>query len=274
MGRSVIPTQKLGEHSIPQVGFGLWQVKDQAQLNKSVSAALAAGYRHFDTAQIYGNEAMLGTALRKSDVPRSELFITTKISVQNFLKSTVAKSFDTSLANLQTDYVDLLLLHFPVTFLRKGAWGVLESILDDGKARAIGVSNYTIKHLEQMKEYANVTPAINQVELHVYLQQPELLSYCAQEGIVVEAYSPLAHGKGLDDTTLVGLATKYHKTPAQIMLRWCLQVGTIPLPKSVTPERIAQNIDIFDFKLSTTDMTLLASLDKNMRTCWNPSRVP
>lgn len=270
----MIPSSKLGTHTIPQVGFGLWQVKDQTDLDRSVIAALDAGYRHFDTAQIYGNEAMLGTVLQKADLTRDELFITTKISVQNFRKPTVRKSFEQSLINLQTEYVDLLLLHFPVTGLRKGAWQVLESILADGQARSIGVSNYTVRHLKQLKKYATVMPAVNQVELHVYLQQPELLEYCKQEGIVVEAYSPLAHGKGLDDETLAKLAKKYSKTPAQIMLRWCLQVGAIPLPKSVTPERIVQNIDIFDFKLSAADMTTLSSLDKNMRTCWDPTRVP
>lgn len=259
---------------MPAIGFGLWQIKDPVTFRTAVDAALDAGYRHFDTAQIYGNEALLGEALQASGLARDELFITTKISVQNFRKATVSKSFETSLVNLRTDYVDLLLLHFPLTILRKAAWGVLESILADGRARSIGVSNYAIKHLEQLKKYANITPAVNQVELHVYLQQPELLDYCRQEGIVVEAYSPLAHGKGLDDETLAALAHKYHKTPAQIMLRWCLQIGTVPLPKSVTPERIAQNINIFDFKLTTADMTELTSLDKDMRTCWDPTHVP
>jgi diketogulonate reductase-like aldo/keto reductase len=194
--------------------------------------------------------------------------------VQNFREQTVRKSFGASLAKLQTDYVDLLLLHFPVPILRKGAWKVLESLLSEGTVRSIGVSNYTVKHLEQLKSYADITPAVNQVELHVFLQQPELLDYCRREGIVVEAYSPLAHGKGMDDSVLAEIAQKHGKTPAQIMLRWCIEQGTVPLPKSTTPARIVQNVDVFDFKLSKQDMTQLAALNKNMRTCWNPTRVP
>jgi diketogulonate reductase-like aldo/keto reductase len=270
----MIPGIAVGRHHIPQVGLGLWQVKDTQLLEKTVQDALAAGYRHFDTAQIYGNESLLGDVLRRSQIPRKELFITTKISVQNFRKPTVMKSFDASLLNLQTDYVDLLLLHFPVTFLRKGAWTVLESIHSTGRARAIGVSNYTIKHLEQMKQYANMVPAVNQVELHVYLQQPDLLTYCRKQGIAVEAYSPLAHGNGLDNPVLSRVAKKHHKTPAQIMIRWCIEQGAIPLPKSTTSTRIVENINVFDFSLSKQDMTQLASLDKNMRTCWDPTKIP
>lgn len=270
----MIPVAKLGKHEIPRVGFGLWQIKDKIELEQAVAAALKAGYRHFDTAQIYGNEAMLGQTLVDCGLARKSLFITTKISVHNFGARRTKRSFQVSLENLQTDYVDLLLLHFPVTGLRKNSWLAIEEIFASGQARAIGVSNFTIKHLEKMKKYARVTPAVNQVELHIFLQQPELRAYCKKEGIVVEAYSPLAHGRGLDNGELAKLAKKYKKSSAQIMLRWCVQVGTIPLPKSVTPARIAQNIDIFDFVIDEPDMKLITSLDENLRTCWDPTLVP
>lgn len=264
----------LGNGSIPQVGLGLWQVKDTAQFNEAFTTAIQAGYRHFDTAQIYGNEAMLGDAIKNSGVAREELFITTKIWLDNFPKGRLRRSFKTSLERLQTEYVDLLLLHFPVSLLRKGAWKALEDLRGEGKVKNIGVSNYAIKHLEEMKHYADVLPAVNQVELHVFLQQPELLEYCRNEGIVVEAYSPLAHARNNDNETIKAIAEKHGKSYAQIMLRWCIEQGLVVLPKSVTPSRITENIQLFDFALDADDIQGLESLDENLRTCWNPTRVP
>lgn len=260
---------------IPQVGLGLWKVKDQAEFNTAFAAAIEAGYRHFDSAQAYGNEHMLGEAWQKSGLKRKDIFITTKIAVENFGAHHAPKSFEKSLVNLQSDYVDLLLLHFPVSVLRKKSWLALEGIHKAGKAKSIGVSNYTVKHLKELKEYAGVTPAVNQVELHVFLQQPELLAYCKEQGIAVEAYSPLAHARaGADEPLLQELATKYGKTYAQIMLRWCVQKDLIVLPKSVTPSRIQENINIFDFEISGEDMTRLAELDRDLRTCWDPTHIP
>lgn len=238
----------------------------------AVMEAIKAGYRHIDTAQIYGNEQHVAKALELADIAREDIFITTKISVQNFLK--VDKTFEESLRKLKTDYVDLLLLHFPVPLARKKAWQDLEEIYKSGRAKSIGVSNYTVRHLEHMFKYANVKPAVNQVELHVYLQQPELLEFCEEHGIVVEAYSPLAHAHDFDNPVLKELAEKYNKTTAQIMLRWCVEQGTVPLPKSVTPKRIKQNIDIFDFELDADDLIKLKDLDENLRTCWDPSKSP
>jgi diketogulonate reductase-like aldo/keto reductase len=270
-----IPSRHLNTGaSIPQVGFGLWQVKNEAECVDSVNMALAAGYRHFDTAQAYGNEQYLGAALKQSAILRSELFITTKIGVQNFGRKHTPKSFALSLEKLQLDYVDLLLLHFPVTLLRGKSWKALEAIHASGQAKAIGVSNYTIKHLEDLLADCSVVPAVNQVELHVFLQQPELVAYCQAHNIVVEAYSPLAHGKGMDDPELVRLGQKYQKTPGQIMLRWCIEQGTVPLPKSVHKERIDQNIALFDFAFDQEDIIALKALNKNMRTCWDPTHVP
>lgn len=268
------PTVQLTNSSIPQIGLGLWKVKDATEFKSGFQAALDAGYRHFDTAQIYGNEQLLGEAWTASGVARGELFITTKIWLKNYGPRHLHKSFEASLANLQTNYVDLLLLHFPVTVLRKKAWLALEEIQASGAAKNIGVSNYTIKHLKDLKKYANVTPAVNQVELHVFLQQPELLAYCKQEGIVVEAYSPLAHGKVMDDPTVQAIADKHNKSYAQIMLRWCVQQDLVVLAKSITPKRIQDNIAIFDFELDSDDLAQLKALDRDLRTCWDPTHVP
>lgn len=260
--------------TIPQIGLGTWQIKDADQCLTTVESALKYGYRHFDTAQIYDNEQYVGKALKDSGINRHELFITTKIWTLNFLSSRVIPSFDKSLDKLQTDYVDLLLLHFPVPKLRNSAWKKMEEIQGSGKAKAIGVSNYTIKHLEKLLKDCKIRPAVNQVELHVFLQQPDLLKYCKEQNIVVEAYSPLAHGYGLDNPVLAKLAKKHSKSPAQIMLRWCIEVGTVPLPKSSTPLRIEENINIFNFKLDESDMQEIRSLDANHRTCWDPTRIP
>lgn len=260
--------------TIPQVGLGLWQNKNQQECEKTVEAALKAGYRHFDTAQVYGNEQFLGNALAKSDTPRNDLFITTKIWNDNQFWDDVIPSFDESLERLQTDYVDLLLVHFPVTQTRGAAWRKMEEIHKKGSAKAIGVSNYTVKHLKELLETAEVVPVMNQVELHVFLQQPELLDYCKEQGIMVEAYSPLAHGHGLEHPTLESIANKHAKTTAQVMIRWCIEIGTIPLPKTTHVNRLIENLDVFDFALSAEDMTALKQLDKNYRTCWDPTNIP
>ena len=257
-----------------KIGFGLWKVTDEQKFNESFETAIDAGYRHFDSAQVYGNEQLLGRAWLASGVPRDELFLTTKIGIHNFGARKTPRSFAESLEKLQTEYVDLLLLHFPVSLLRKKAWLALEKIKQDGGAKLIGVSNYTIRHLEEMKSYASEMPAVNQVELHVFLQQPELAEYCREHDIVLEAYSPIAHAKDMKNEMIQAIADKHGKSYAQIMLRWCLQAGFVVLPKSVTPKRIKENIDILDFSLDADDMMQLATLDRDLRTCWNPSRVP
>ena len=260
--------------TIPQIGLGLWRVKDRTQFADSFTSAIAAGYRHFDSAQVYGNEALLGAAWRQSGLQRGELYITTKISVDHMTFGRTTQSFEDSLQNLQTEYVDLLLLHFPVPVARKKAWQELEKIKAVGKAKSIGVSNYTIKHLEEMKLYATETPVVNQVELHVFLQQPELLQYCREHGIAVEAYSPLAHGKRMDDPVLVDIASRHDKSYAQIMLRWGIENGLIVLPKSTTSARIKENMAIFDFELYLEDLQCITKLERNLRTCWNPVHIP
>lgn len=267
------PTIKLNDgNRIPQIGLGLWQNKDKSEFDAAFTAAIKAGYTHFDSAQAYNNEQFLGVAMQNQN--RENLFLTTKIAVEHFGYNNAQKTFQESLKKLQTDYVDLLLLHFPVPILRKKSWLALEEIKKTGGAKSIGVSNYTIKHLEEMKQYASVMPAVNQVELHVFLQQPELLEYCAANNIVVEAYSPLAHAKDMDNQVVADIAAKHQKSYAQIMLRWCLQKGLVVLPKSVTPSRIQENMNIFDFELDAEDMQQLAAQDRDLRTCWSPVHVP
>lgn len=258
---------------IPQVGLGLWKNFLPNIVNRSVQAALESGYTHFDTAQIYVNESFLARALDKAGVKREDLFITTKIWNGNQPEDKLIPSLDKSLKHLRTDYVDLLLLHFPVTETRKVAWRKMEEISKTGKAKAIGVSNYTVAHLKELLSECTVKPTVNQVEMHVYLQQPKLLEFCKAHDIVVEAYSPLAQGHGHDDETLKGIANKHSKTPAHIMLRWCIQQGTVPLPKSTHQDRIEANIDIFDFKLDDDDMNQIASLDKDHHYSWDPTDV-
>ncbi|MDL2362942.1 MAG: aldo/keto reductase [Patescibacteria group bacterium] len=270
-----VPTIEIasGVH-IPQIGLGLWKVKDETQFAEGFQSAIDAGYRHFDTAQIYGNETMLGSAWKASGLPREELFITTKIWLKNYGQRHLQKSLEASLKNLQTEYVDLLLLHFPVTVLRRKAWKILEELVQGDTVKAIGVSNYTVRHLEEMKKYATITPAVNQVELHVFLQQPELVEYCRQEGIKIEAYSPLAHGKVMDDPTITEIAEKHGKSYARIMLRWCIEQDAVVLAKSITPSRIIENLQLFDFAFDDEDKAALQTLDRDLRTCWSPVHVP
>src|SRR3990167_10432070 len=275
MNRMDVPNISLNNGvKIPQVGLGTWMMKDQKECKQAVEWAIDAGYRHFDTAQIYENEEFVGEALKNSNVPRKYLFITTKIWNDNQWWDDLIPSLDESLKKLQTDYVDLLLLHFPVTETRGPAWRKMEEVFKSGKAKSIGVSNYTIKHLEELLEQCEVKPVVNQVELHVFLQQPELVEYCPKKGIAVEAYSPLVHGHGLNDPVLQVIGKKHDKSVAQIMLRWCVQQDWIILPKSVHNERITENIDVFNFKLDEDDLSKIKELEKNFRTCWDPTHVP
>ncbi len=269
-----VPNLKLGDNQIiPQLGFGTWMIKDREECLDAIQVAIKAGYRHFDTAQIYGNEAFIGEALESSGVDRKDLFITTKIWNENQFWDDLIPSFYQSLENLRTDYADLLLLHFPVTELRRPAWRRMEDLYKQGKAKSIGVSNYTIKHLEELLSECSIKPAVNQVELHIFLQQPELVEYCEENDILLEAYSPLAHGYKLNDTTIAEIAKKHSKSYSQIMIRWCLDRGFVVFPKSSHESHIKENIDVFDFELDETDMAKLKKLDEGLRTCWDPTNV-
>jgi diketogulonate reductase-like aldo/keto reductase len=261
-------------NTIPQVGLGLWKVTSEEEFVNAFKAAVKVGYRHFDTAQAYNNEQFLGRALKASKLKREEVFITTKIHITHFSSKKLHESFEESLSKLQTDYVDMLLLHFPVTLKRKNAWLALESINTSGLAKNIGVSNYMPRHLEEMKNYASITPAVNQVEMHVFLQQPELIKYCHEAGIQLEAYSPLAQAKVLDNPAVQKLADKYSKSYAQIMLRFLIEKGLVVIPKSIKPKRIEENFSLFDFSLDKNDMDLLLAEDLDKRFCWSPVHIP
>jgi diketogulonate reductase-like aldo/keto reductase len=259
--------------SMPQIGFGLWRNANADECKNAVKWALEAGYAHFDDAQAYDNEEFVGEALLEAGVDRSKLFITTKIARENMWWTDVIPTFEESLRKLQMDYVDLLLLHFPVTETRDSSWLRMQQLYAEGRARAIGVSNYTIKHLEEMKTF-DVKPAVNQVEMSVMLQQPELVEYCHDNDIVVQAYTPLVEGLFFDNPTLVAIAKKHGVTVPQVMLRWCIDYGVVVLTKSANRERIRENLQITEFALDEEDMAQLKKLDKGYRTNWNPTNVP
>lgn len=270
-----IPKIKLNDQTkIDQIGLGLYLIKDKDEFRKAFRVAYQAGYRMFDSAQFYQNEQFIAQNIQELKIKREDIYITSKIAVNNFGYKKTKKSFEESLKKLNTNYLDLILLHFPVTLLRKKSWKALEELKIAGKAKSIGVSNYTIRHLEEMKKYAQIMPSINQVELHVFLQQPELLSYCQENNIQLEAYAPLAHGLPMDNPQILEVANKHHKSYAQIMLRFLIELNLIVIPKSINPDRIKENIAIFDFKLDKEDILKLKSLNRNLRTCWDPTRIP
>ncbi|MGW1075798.1 aldo/keto reductase [Streptomyces sp. NPDC002537] len=252
---------------MPRLGYGVWQVPDD-QAAEAVTTALEAGYRSVDTAAVYGNERGVGKALAASDVPRAELFVTTKVWNADHGHDAALRAFDASLDRLGLDYVDLYLVHWPVpsrnTFVE--TYRALEEILADGRAKAIGVCNFHPAHLERLLAETSVVPAVNQIELHPNLAQSELRALHARHGIATEAWSPLGQGKGLlSDPVIGGIAGRLGRTPAQVVLRWHLQLGNVAIPKSVTPSRIRENIDVFGFELDEKDMAAIAGLDNGTR---------
>lgn len=258
--------------AIPQLGFGVWQVGND-EATAAVSTALEAGYRSVDTAAAYGNEEGTGKAVAESGIPRADLFITTKVWNSDHGYDATLRAFDSSLAKLGLDYVDLYLIHWPLpakdTFV--DTYRALEKIHADGRAKSIGVSNFQPAHLERLLAETSVVPALNQVELHPHLQQQALRAFHTQHGIATEAWSPLGSGKGLLDEPKIGaIAEKHGKSPAQVVLRWHIQNGLIVIPKSVTPSRIRENIDVFDFELDADDLATLAGLETGKRTGPDP----
>jgi 2,5-diketo-D-gluconate reductase A len=252
---------------IPVLGFGVFQIPPD-ETAAAVSSALDSGYRLVDTAAGYGNERGVGEAVRRSGIPRDEIFVTTKLANSDHGYDAAMRAFDTSLSELGFETVDLYLVHWPLPAhdLYVETWRALQKLAEDGRARAIGVSNFTPEHLQGLLDETDVVPAVNQVELHPYLQQADLRAFHARHDIVTEAWSPLGQGKALlDDPTLVALADRLHRTTAQVVLRWHLQLGNVVIPKSVTPERIAANIDVFDFTLTDDDMSALGALESGER---------
>jgi diketogulonate reductase-like aldo/keto reductase len=272
----------------------VWQVRAGATCEAAVLAALEAGYRLIDTAAMYGNEESVGAAIRKSGIPRENIFVTTKL--WNSDHGNPERALDTSLRKLKLDYVDLYLIHYPVRE-RRQSWRAMEALRTEGKARSIGVSNFTIKHLMELLAQTKTVPAVNQVEFHPYLYQRDLLDFCAGKGIIIEAYSPLTKGARLNDPKLVAVAKKYSKgepqpaasrsplvdrlfprsetkSTAQILIRWALQRGLVVIPKSANRRRIFENADVFNFEITAEDMQLLDGFNENLRTCWDPTNAP
>ncbi|HEY2043505.1 MAG TPA: aldo/keto reductase [Jatrophihabitans sp.] len=257
---------------IPQLGFGVFLVPE-SETKAAVASALQAGYRHIDTAKLYQNEKAVGAAIAESGIPRDELFVTTKVwnSDQGFDAAT--QSFDASLDRLGLETLDLLLIHWPAPGLDRyvDTWRAFEKLIADGRVRAIGVSNFHQSHLQRLFDETHVVPAINQIELHPLLPQTELRAFNAQHGIVTEAWSPLARGGSvLTDPVVTAIAERVGKTPAQVVLRWHIELGNVVIPKSVTPSRIAENFHIFDFSLTSEDVEAVTGLETGERIGPNP----
>ncbi|CAL9365014.1 putative oxidoreductase_MSMEI_2347 [Streptomyces sp. enrichment culture] len=252
---------------MPQLGFGVWQVPDD-EAETAVAAALEAGYRSIDTAAIYGNEEGTGKAIAASGIPREELFVTTKLWNGDQGYDSTLRAFDTSLAKLGLEYVDLYLIHWPLPARDRyvDTYKAFEKLHADGRIRAIGVSNFLPEHLDRLIAETSVVPAVNQIELHPHLQQQAAREYHAAQGIATEAWSPLGQGKGLLEVpAIVAIAQKHDRTPAQVVLRWHVQLGNIVIPKSVTPSRIRENIAVFDFSLDDEDLAAISALNEDRR---------
>lgn len=253
---------------IPEIGFGTWQTPDGQTAVEAVKEALKAGYRHIDTAAIYGNEKSVGQAIKESGVAREELFITSKVWNGDRGYEQTLKAFDKSLAELGTDYLDLYLIHWPANQknnenwkdINAQTWKALEELYAKGKVKAIGVSNFLVDHLAALIEQAEVKPMVNQIEFHPGYMQADTVAYSTEHGMLVEAWSPLGTGKMLDNPDLKAIAEKYDVSVAQLCIRWCLQNGTLPLPKSVTPSRIVKNLDVYGFEISEADMNAINAL--------------
>jgi 2,5-diketo-D-gluconate reductase A len=252
---------------MPQLGFGVWQVPDDEAFT-AVGAALDAGYRSIDTAAAYGNEEGTGKAIARSGIPREELFVTTKLWNSDHGYDAALRAFDSSLEKLGLDHVDLYLIHWPLPAKDTAVdtYKALEKIYSEGRARAIGVSNFLPEHLERLIDATSVIPAVNQIELHPHLQQRAAREYHDEQGITTEAWSPLGQGKGLLEVpAVVAIARKHNVTPAQVVLRWHVQLGNVAIPKSVTPSRIVENIDVFSFELDEEDMAAIRALNEDRR---------
>jgi 2,5-diketo-D-gluconate reductase A len=263
---STVPIIKLNDgHEIPQLGFGVFQIPPEATA-EAVSHALQVGYRHIDTAEMYGNERGVGDAIRASGVNRDEIFITSKLNNGFHRPDDARKAFERTLTELGSDYVDLFLIHWPLPTLYAGdyvsTWKTLEEFKQAGSARSIGVSNFQVEHLERLAGAADVVPAVNQIELHPYFLNDEVKRHGEGHRIATEAWSPIAQGGVLDDPVITAIAERLGKSPAQVVLRWHIQLGNLVFPKSTTPARIQENFELFDFQLESDDVTSIASLDK------------
>jgi diketogulonate reductase-like aldo/keto reductase len=260
-----------GDIALPQLGFGVFKVQDGDDVVTAVAAALDVGYRHIDTAAIYRNEEGVGRAIAASDIPRSDIFVTTKLWNSDQGYDSALAAIDDSLDRLGLDHVDLYLIHWPKPEHTADTWRAMEEIKASGKTRAIGVSNFLPEHLDQLLEDATVPPSINQIEFHPHLQSPALVEYCFDRDIVVEAWSPLKAGRIVEDPELSVIANAHGVTVAQVVLRWILQRGIVAIPKSVTPSRIAANTDLYDFALDDPEMATINAMDRTDRVGPDPA---
>jgi diketogulonate reductase-like aldo/keto reductase len=258
--------------SIPLLGLGVFRAGGATR--EAVLAALAAGYRHVDTARIYRNEADVGAALRESGLPRRDVFVTTKLWNDDQGEEATLRACEASLMDLGLDYVDLYLVHWPVPERRRASWRSMERLLREGRCRAIGVSNYMVRHLDELVRDGGVVPAVNQIELHPFLQQRAVVARCEALGIAVEAYSPLTKGRRLDDPRLAEIARELGRSSAQVLLRWSLQKGYVVVAKSANAERIRENAEALGLQLDDGQMARLDALEEGLHTAWDPTDVP
>jgi 2,5-diketo-D-gluconate reductase A len=271
---SDIPTITLNDgNEIPQLGFGVFQVPP-AETAAVTQAALEAGYRHIDTAEMYGNEAGVGAAVARFGIDRGDVYLTSKLNNQFHRPDDARRAFDSTLAALGTDYVDLFLIHWPLPTRYDGdyvsTWRTLEEFKHDGRARSVGVSNFQIGHLDRLAAEVELVPAVNQIEVHPYLTQEPLRAYCTEHGIAVEAWSPIAKGAVTDDPTIKAIGERVGKSAAQVTLRWHIQRGDIVFPKSTRPDRMRENLDLFSFELSDDDLQAISALNRDERTGPDP----
>jgi 2,5-diketo-D-gluconate reductase A len=264
---SAIPSIRLNNGvEIPQLGFGVFQIPP-AETRAATLEALRVGYRHIDTAEMYGNEAEVAQAIRDSGIPRSEIFVTSKLNNGFHARKDALAAFERSLAVMKLDRLDLFLIHWPLPAVGDfvETWKAMEEMYASGRVRAIGVSNFQAHHIERLMRETGTVPAVNQIEIHPYFNQDDLRAFDAAHGIATEAWSPIAQGQVLDDPTILAIARRIGKSAAQVTLRWHIQRGDIVFPKSVTPARIAENFALFDFELTDADMAAITGLDRNGR---------
>jgi methylglyoxal/glyoxal reductase len=260
---------------VPVLGLGTFRSEKGAETQNAVAWALEAGYRHIDTAAMYGNEEDVGLAVTHSGLKREDVFITTKLRNDDHGYENALKACEESLRTLKMDYIDLYLVHWPVTGLRGKTWEAFVKLYEQGKCRAIGVSNYTIRHLNELLDNTPIVPMVNQIEIHPFLYRKDLIDYCKARNIAVEAYSPLSKARRMDDPRLAAISGKYQRSGAQVLIRWSLQHGWISLPKSVRQERIVENAGVFDFELAEEDVLTLDSMDEGyytVRPDWIPDK--
>ncbi|MDR1056647.1 MAG: aldo/keto reductase [Prevotellaceae bacterium] len=258
---------------IPMLGFGTWQIEEEKQAVESVAYALQTGYRHIDTAAVYKNEQFVATGIKESGLNRSDIFLTSKLWNSDQGYESALKAFDASLKKLNTDYLDLYLIHWPKNEKSNESWKALEKLYSEGRIKAIGVSNFLQHHLEDLMRYGKINPMVNQMEFHPYLVQPKLLEFCKTHNIQYEAWSPLMQGRVMNIELLQQIAARVKRSVAQVVLRWDIQMGVVTIPKSITPGRIKENAQVFDFTLSDDDVEAIAALDKDQRVGPHPDKI-